>query len=61
MLNILAINIFELQFYQENINWKHKLIPIKVRENNSETVIDFLIYKNHYALIRKLHVIFRKS
>ena len=52
----LAIIIFELQFYQEGINRKHKLIPIEVIENNSETVIDLVIYKNHYALIRKLHV-----
>ena len=55
-MNNLAINIFELQFYQEGIKWKHKLIPIEVSENNSETVIDLVIYKNHYALIKKLHV-----
>ena len=56
-MNNLAINIFERQFYQEGINRKHKLIPIEISENNSETVIDLLIHKNHYALIRKLHVI----
>ena len=55
-MNDLAINIFELQFYQEGITWKHKLIPIAVSEKNSETVIDLVIYKNHYALIKKLHV-----
>ena len=59
-MNELAINIFELQFYQEGINWKHKLIPIEVSEKNSQTVIDLLIYKNHYALIKKLHVILGK-
>ena len=59
-MNNLAINIFELQFYQEGINWKHKLIPIEVSENNSETVIDLLIHKNHYALIKKLHVFLGK-
>ena len=33
-MNNLAINIFELQFHQEGVNWKHKLIPIEVSENN---------------------------
>ena len=55
-MNNLAINIFELQFYQEGINWKHKLIPVEVSENNSETVIDLMINKNHYALIKKLQI-----
>ena len=55
-MNNLAISIFELQFYQEGIKWKHKLIPIEVSENNSETMIDLLIYKNHYVLIKKLYV-----
>ena len=59
-MNNLAINIFELQFYQEGEKWKHKLIPIEVSENNSETVIDLVIYKNHYALIKKLHVFLGK-
>ena len=56
-MNNLAINIIELQFYQEGINWKHTLIPVEVSENNSETVIDLVIYKNHYALFKKLHFI----
>ena len=59
-MNSLSINIFELQFYQEGINWKHKLIPIKISEIDSETVIDLMIYKNHYALIKKLHVFIGK-
>ena len=59
-MNNLAINIFELQFYQEGINWKHKLIPIEVSEENSETVIDLVIYENHHALIKKTSRIPRK-
>ena len=59
-MNNLAINIFELQFYQEEINWKHKLIPVEVSENNSGAVIDLMIYKNHYALIKKLHIFLGK-
>ena len=35
---------------------KHKLIPIEISKNKSDKVIDLLIYKNHYALIKKLHV-----
>ena len=45
-----------MNFYQDNNNWKHKLIPIEVSKNDSDKVIDLLIYKNHYALIKKLNV-----
>ena len=53
-MNNLTINIIDLQFYQERINWKHKLIPVEVIGNNSETVIDLLIYQNQYALIKNI-------
>ena len=71
-LNNLSINIFELKFYEEdNKIWKHKLIPLEISENKNADYaqskidpdqisdeIDLLIYKNHYALIKKLHVFF---
>ena len=55
-LNNLSINIFELNFYQDQNQWKHKLIPIEVSKNDSDRVIDLASYKNHYALIKKLDV-----
>ena len=55
-LNNLSNNIFELQFYQDQNQWKHKLIPIEISKNNSARVIDLAIYKNHYVLIKKLDV-----
>ena len=55
-LNNLSINIYELNFDQN----KHKLIPIEVSKNESEKVIDLLIYKNHYVLIKKLNVFIGK-
>ena len=55
-LNKLSINIFELNFYQDKNKWKHNLIPIEVSKNESDRVIDLLIYKNHYALIKKLNI-----
>ena len=55
-LNNLSINIFELNFYQDQNQWKHKLIPIEISKNNSNRVIDLAIYKNHYVLIKKLDV-----
>ena len=55
-LNNLSINIFEVGFYQDQTQWKHKLIPIEVSENYSDRVIDLAIYKNHYILIKKLDV-----
>ena len=55
-LNNLSVNIFELVFYQDQNQWKYKLIPIEISKNNSDKVIDLAIYKNHYALIKKLDV-----
>ena len=55
-LNNLSVNTYELNFYQDSDKWKHKLIPIEISKNESDNVIDLLIYKNHYALIKKLHV-----
>ena len=55
-LNNLSVNIFELNFYQDQNQWKHKLIPIEISKNISDRVIDLAIYKNHYVLIKKLDV-----
>ena len=55
-LNNLSVNIFELNFYQDQNQWKHKLIPIEISKNKSDRVIDLAIYKNHYVLIKNLDV-----
>ena len=55
-LNNLSVNIYESNFYQDGGKWKQNLIPIEISKNESDNVIDLLIYKNHYALIKKLHV-----
>ena len=52
-LNYLSINKFDLSFYQDRSKWKHKLIPVEVSKNDSDGVIDLLICKNHFALIKK--------
>ena len=55
-LNNLSVNIFELNFYRDQNQWGHKLIPIEVGKINSDRIIDLAIYKNHYVLIKKLDV-----
>ena len=55
-LNNLSENLYELNFYQDGEKWKHNLIPIEISKNESDNVIDLLIYKNHYVFIKKLHV-----
>ena len=50
-LNSLPIKIFELVFYQDQNQWRHKLIPIEISKNNSDRGIDLAIYRNHYVLI----------
>ena len=54
--NNLSVNKYELNFYQDGDKWKHNLIPIEISKNESDKFIDLLIYKNHYALTKTLHV-----
>ena len=54
-LTNLSMNIFELKFYQDQNKWRHKLIPIEVSKNDSSRDIDLIIYRNHYALTKKLN------
>ena len=56
-LNNLSKNIYELNFDQN----KHKFIPIEISKNVSDKVIDLLIYKNHFVLIKKLNVFIGKG
>ena len=55
-LKNISINIFELIFCQDQKKCKHKLIPIEVSKNDSDRVVDLLIYKKHYAFNGKLNV-----
>ena len=52
----LPINLFELNFYQNQIKWKHKLVPIEIYKTDSDEVSDLIFYKGHYVLIKKLGV-----
>ena len=36
--------------------WKHKLIPIEISKTGSDRVVDLLICKNHYVVIKWLHI-----
>ena len=55
-LNYLSFNIFELNVYQDKNKWKHKLIPIEISKNESDKVIELLLYKNHCAPIKKFNI-----
>ena len=60
-LNNLSINIFELNFYQEQNKWKQKLIPFEISKNEADKIIDILVYINHYVLNKKLNIILGKQ
>ena len=56
ILKNLSINIFELNFYQDQNKRNYNLIPVAISKNDeSDRVVDLLFYENHYALIKKLH------
>ena len=42
-------------FNQDKDKWKHNLIPIEFSKIDSDRVFDLLIYKKHFALIKKLN------
>ena len=48
--------LIESKFCQDQNKWKHKLIPIEVNKNISDKVVDPLIFKNTYSLIKMLHM-----
>ena len=54
-LTNLSINMFEVNFYQYQKKWKHKLTPIEGCENFSDRVVDLLFYKNHKVPNKKSH------
>ena len=60
-LNNLSINMFEINFYQEQYKWKHKLIPIGISKNGSDRVVDLLVYKNLYVFIKKINAFLGKQ
>ena len=51
-LNDLSVNIFELNFYRDQNQWRHKLFTIEISKNNSDRVIDLAIYKTQFVLIK---------
>ena len=58
-LNSLSINIFEINFYQNQNKWKQNLIPNEISKNESDRVLDLLIQSlliYPYALNKKLIV-----
>ena len=57
----LSINIFELNFYQEQNKRKHILLPIQIIKNETDRVTDLLVYKNHYVFIEYLNVFLGKQ
>ena len=54
-LNNLTSNIYESNFYKDDKKWKHKLIPIENGKHASDRINDLAIYKNQYALIKKIN------
>ena len=50
-LKNLSIKIFEIIFYQYQNKRKHSLIPIEISKNDSDIIVDLLIYKSYYVPI----------
>ena len=55
-LNNLSVNIFNMNFYQNENFRKQKIVPIEVGEKNSDRIVDLLIYRNHHVVVKKLHI-----
>ena len=56
--NQLPINVFEYTKDQDN---DYNLVPIYISKNiENRRIIDLILYKNHYILLKKLHVFIGK-
>ena len=56
--NQLSINVFE---YSEDEDNDYKLVPLYISKNiENRKTIDLILYKNHYILLKKLHVFIGK-
>ena len=54
----LSINVFEYSTEEDN---DYKLVALYVSKNNeNRRIIDLILYKNHYILLKKLHVFIGK-
>ena len=56
--NQLSINVFEYSKEEDN---DYKLFPLYISNNiENRRIIDLILYKNHYILLKKLHVFIGK-
>ena len=56
--NQLSINVFEYSSDDDN---DYKLVPLYISKNlENRKIIDLILYKNHYILLKKLHVFIGK-
>ena len=54
----LSINVFEYSEEEEN---DYKLVPLYISKNTeNRRIIDLILYKNHYILLKELHVFIGK-
>ena len=52
--NQLSINVFEYSKEEDN---EYQLVPLYISKNiENRRIIDLILYKNHYILLKKLHV-----
>ena len=56
--NELSINVFEYSTEDDN---DYKLVPLYISKNiENRRIVDLILYKNHYILLKKLHVFIGK-
>ena len=56
--NQLSINVFEYSKEDDN---DYNLVPLSISKNiENRRIIDLILYKNHYILLKKLHVVIGK-
>ena len=54
----LSINVFEYSSEEDN---DYKLVPLYIsKHNENRRIIDLTLYKNHYLLLKKLHLFIGK-
>ena len=48
----LSLLWYILDFYQDQMEWKRKSIPIEISKIRSDELIDLVLFKSHYIVIK---------
>ena len=56
ILDNLCVNNLQVSFCQDQSTWQLELLPIEISKNDSDRVVDLVIFKNQFNLTEKVRL-----